>query len=235
MKIVVVGGTGLIGSKIVARLTEHGHQAVAASPNSGVNTITDVSNSPSFEDAAVLDFFTTSTTNQVKAEAAAGVEHHVALSIVNNELVPDSGYMRSKVAQERIIRESGVPYSIVRATQFFEFSQSIAQAATVGGAVRLPPVRYQPIAAEDVARAVGLVAVEQPLNGTLEIAGPIQYRFDEFIARALASQGDPRAVVADPHARYFGAELSERSLVPGDEAQLGAITYEEWSAAQVAR
>lgn len=247
MRIVVIGGTGLIGSKLVAKLTEHGHEAVAAAPNTGVNTLTgegldavlegadvvvDVSNSPSFEDAAVLNFFTTSTTNLTKAEAGAGVGHHVALSIVNDELIPDSGYMRAKVAQEAIIRESGIAYSLVRATQFLEFSKSIAYSATVGDEVRLPPVRYQPIAAEDVASALSRVAVGEPLNGVLEIAGPTQYRFDEFIAQAVAAQGEPRDVVADPHARYFGAELGERSLVPGDDAQLGSTTYEEWLAAQ---
>jgi uncharacterized protein YbjT (DUF2867 family) len=249
MKIVVIGGTGLIGSKVVHNLTELGHEAVAASPNTGVNTLTgegldaalegtqvviDVSNSPSFEDAAVLEFFTTTTTNLMKAEAGAGVGHHVALSVVNNDQIPDSGYLRAKAAQERNIRESGLAYSIVRATQFFEFSKSIAQTATVGGVVRLPAVQYQPIAAEDVAAAVSRVAVGSPLNGKIDIAGPTSYRFNEFIEQALAAQGAPQEVVADPAARYFGAQLDERSLVPGDDAALGDISYPQWLATQSA-
>ncbi len=247
MKVVVVGGTGLIGSKVVADLAEQGHEVVAASPDTGVNTITgegldaviegaqvviDVSNSPSFEDSAVLDFFTTATTNLMKAESAAGVEHHVALSIVNNDMIPDSGYMRAKTAQERIIRESGLPYSIVRATQFFEFSKSIAQGSTVDGVVRLPDVRYQPMAAADVALAVSRVAVGRPLNGTTDIAGPRSYGFAGFIARTLADRGDPLTVTVDPQAPYFGAVLSESMLVPDENARLGTTTYEEWLATQ---
>ena len=251
MKIVVIGGSGLIGSKLVTKFREHGHDPVAASPNSGVNTLTgeglaevlkgasvvvDVSNSPSFEDAAVLEFFRTSTGNLLADEAAAGVGHHVALSIVGNDRLPDSGYMRAKVAQEKLIRESSIPYSIVRATQFFEFVNRIADEATDGNTVRLPPVRFQPMAADDVASAVGRVAMGPPLNGIVEIAGPEQFRFDELIRLGLSARKDPREVVADPHARYFGTELSERSLVPGANAQLGDTRFEDWlsrSASQI--
>jgi uncharacterized protein YbjT (DUF2867 family) len=243
MKIVVIGGSGLIGSKLVTRLDEHGHEAVAASPDSGVNTLTgdgvaealegaavvvDVSNSPSFEDAAVLDFFETSTRNLLAAEAAAGVEHHVALSVVGTERLSESGYFRAKIAQERLIRDSSIPYSIVHATQFFEFIKSIAAAATDGNAVRLAPVLIQPIAADDVARAVGQVSVGPPANGIVEVAGPERFRFDELIRRALRAHDDPREVIADPHARYFGAELSERTLVPGDDARLGGTRFADW-------
>ena len=243
MKIVVIGGSGLIGSKLVTKFREHGHDPVAASPNSGVNTLTgeglaevlkgasvvvDVSNSPSFEDAAVLEFFRTSTGNLLADEAAAGVGHHVALSIVGNDRLPDSGYMRAKVAQEKLIRESSIPYSIVRATQFFEFVNRIADEATDGNTVRLPPVRFQPMAADDVASAVGRVAMGPPLNGIVEIAGPEQFRFDELIRQGLSARKDPREVIADPHARYFGTELSERSLVPGANALLGETRFEDW-------
>src|SRR3989441_1124648 len=243
MKIVVIGGSGLIGSKLVTMLGEQGHQAVPASPNSGVNTLTgeglaevlagasvivDVSNSPSFEDAAVLEFFKTSTGNLLTYEAAAGVGHHVALSVVGSDRLPDSGYLRAKVAQEKLIKESSIPYSIVRATQFFEFVERIADSATDGNTVRLPPVRFQPMAADDVASAVGRVAMGSPLNGIAEVAGPEQFRFDELIRQALSAGKDPREVIADPHARYFGTELSERSLVPGDDAQLGETRFEDW-------
>lgn len=243
MKIVVIGGSGLIGSKVVTKLRDHGHDSVAASPNSGVNTLTgeglaevlkgasvvvDVSNSPSFADGAVMEFFKTSTGNLLTYEAAAGVGHHVALSIVGTDLLPDSGYMRAKVAQEKLIRESSIPYSIVRATQFFEFVQRIADSATKGNTVRLPPVRFQPMAADDVAGAVSKVAMEPPLNGIVEIGGPEQFRFDELIRQGLSARNDPREVIADPHARYFGTELSERSLVPGNEAQLGGTRFEDW-------
>jgi uncharacterized protein YbjT (DUF2867 family) len=243
MKVVVIGGSGLIGSKVVAKLTEHGHEAVAASPDSGVNTLTgeglaevmdgasvvvDVSNSPSFEDAAVLEFFETSTRNLLAAEAAAGVRHHVALSIVNADGVPDSGYLRAKVAQERLITSAGVPFSIVRATQFFEFLERIAQAATDGDTVRLPHALIQPMAAEDVAAAVAKAAVGAPLNGVVEIAGPEAFTFEQFVATGLAARNDPRRVVADPTAMYFGATLDERSLLPTGAAQLGAISFEEW-------
>jgi len=243
MKIVVIGGTGLIGSKVVTKLRERGYEAVAASPYSGVNTLTgeglaevledtsvvvDVSNSPSFEDAAVMKFFRTSTRNLLTFEAAAGVGHHVALSIVGTDRLPNSGYMRAKVAQEEMIKESSIPYSIVRATQFFEFLMRIADSATEGNTVRLPSVAFQPMAAEDVASAVAKVAIASPLNGIVEIAGPEQFRFDEFISRGLSARKDPREVIADPHAPYFGTELSERSLVPDDGALLGEIRFEEW-------
>ena len=245
MKVVIIGGTGLIGSKLVTRLREDGHQAVPASPDTGVNTLTgeglaqvltgaavviDVSNSPSFEDAAVLKFFETSTGNLLAAETAAGVGHHVALSIVGCDRVPESGYLRAKVAQEKLIRNSRIPYSIVRATQFFEFLKRIADEATDGNRVRIPPVLFQPIAAADVASAVGRVAVGAPLNGILEVAGPQQFRFDEFIRLGLGARHDPREVVADPHARYFGAELGERALVPEANARLGEIRVEDWLA-----
>jgi uncharacterized protein YbjT (DUF2867 family) len=243
MKVVVIGGSGLIGSKLVTRLREHGHEAVPASPDSGVNTLTgegldqvltgaavviDVSNSPSFEDAAVLRFFETSTSNLLAAEAAAGVGHHVALSVVGCDRAPDSGYLRAKIAQERLIRNSSIPYSIVRATQFFEFHKRIADEATDGNTVRIAPVLFQPIAAEDVAKAVGRVAVSAPVNGIVEIAGPQQFRFDEFIRLGLGARQDPRVVIADPHARYFGAELGERTLVPGADARLGEIRFDDW-------
>jgi uncharacterized protein YbjT (DUF2867 family) len=243
MKIVVIGGTGLIGSKVVRKLTEEGHEAVAASPNSGVNTLTgegladvlvgtsvviDVSNSPSFEDAAVLKFFQTSTSNLLAAEVAAGVKHHVALSVVGTERTPEIGYFRAKLAQEKLIQESPIPYSIVHATQFFEFIKSIADSATVDNTVHIAPVLYQPIAADDVATAVARVATGSPLNGTIEIAGPEQFRFDDFIRRGLAERNDPREVVADPHAQYFGAELKERTLVPAGEAQLGETYFKDW-------
>jgi len=245
MKVVIIGGTGLIGSKLVTRLRGDGHQAVPASPDTGVNTLTgeglaqvltgaavviDVSNSPSFEDAAVLKFFETSTGNLLAAEAAAGVGHHVALSIVGCDRVPESGYLRAKVAQEKLIRNSRIPYSIVRATQFFEFLKRIADEATEGNQVRIPPVLFQPIAAADVASAVGRVAVRAPLNGILEVAGPQQFRFDQFIRLGLGARHDPREVVADPHARYFGAELGERALVPEANARLGEIRFEDWLA-----
>ncbi len=243
MKVVIIGGTGLIGSKLVTKLRDHGHEAVPAAPNTGVNTLTgegladvmqgaavvvDVSNSPSFEDAAVIEFFGTSTRNLLDAEAAAGVGHHVALSIVGDDALPDSGYMRAKVAQEALIRGSSIPYSIVHATQFFEFLGRIADDATDGDTVRLPPVLFQPIAADDVATAVDRVAEGEPVGGIIEIAGPEQFRFDDFIRRGLAARHDPRQVVADPDARYFGTALAERSLVPGDGAQLGETTFEAW-------
>jgi len=245
MKIVIIGGTGRIGSKVVTLLRERRHQAVPASPESGVNTLTgqglaevlagaavvvDVSNSPSFEDAAVLKFFETSTTNLLAAEAAAGVSHHVALSIVGIDGAPDSGYFRAKVAQETLIRNSSIPYSIVRATQFFEFFKSIADEATDGNTVRIAPVLFQPIAADDVAKAVSRVAVSAPVNGIVEIAGPQQFRFDEFIRLGLRARQDPRVVAADPQARYFGTELVERTLVPGADARLGDIRFEDWLA-----
>lgn len=243
MKLVIIGGTGLIGSKLVGKLREHGHQAVPASPDTGVNTLTgqglaealagaavvvDVSNSPSFEAAAVLNFFETSTRNLLAAEAAAGVGHHVALSVVGTERLTESGYFRAKIAQESLIRSSSVPYSIVHATQFFEFIKSIADAATVGGTVRLAPVLIQPMAADDVAKAVGRVAVGSPLNGTVEVAGPQQFRLDELIREGLRARHDAREVVSDPEARYFGAKLAERTLLPGDGARIGETRFEAW-------
>ena len=242
-KIVVIGGTGLIGSKVVADLTAQGFEAVPAAPNTGVNTITgdglaevlegaatvvDVSNSPSFEESAVMDFFTKSTGNLLKYEETAGVKHHVVLSIVGMETLPDSGYFRAKLAQEKLVKESGVAYSIVRSTQFMEFVKGIADAAADGDTVRIPPVRFQPIAADDAARAVAEVASGEPLNGTCEIAGPEVFRMDEFIQQGLSERGDTRKVVADPDARYFGAVLSESSLVPEGEAKLGETRFAEW-------
>jgi len=243
MKLVIIGGTGLIGSKLVAKLREHGHEAVPASLDTGVNTLTgeglaealqgasvvvDVSNSPSFEDAAVMEFFTTSTRNLLKAAGAAGVTHYVALSVVGTERIPDSPYLRAKNAQETLIKSAGIPYSIVRATQFFEFVERIADEATVGTTVRLPSALIQPMAADDVAQSVGEIAVGAPVNGTVEVAGPQQFRFDELIRQGLAARSDPREVVVDQHARYFGAELGERSLIPGSEARLGESRFEEW-------
>jgi len=243
MKIVVIGGSGLIGSKLVRKLREHGHQVVAASPDSGVNTLTgegladaiagaavvvDVSNSPSFEDAAVLKFFETSTGNLLKAEAAAGVGHHVALSVVGTERLSESGYFRAKIAQEKLIRKSSIPYSIVHATQFFEFIKRIADDATDGDTVRLSPVLIQPMAAEDVASAVARISIGSPVNGIVEVAGPQQFRLDELIRRFLSERDDPREVITDPHARYSGAELGERTLVPGDDARLGETRFDDW-------
>jgi uncharacterized protein YbjT (DUF2867 family) len=249
MKIVVIGGTGLIGSKLIARLTEHGHEGVAAAPNTGVNTLTgeglaevlvgadvvvDVSNSPSFADADVLDFFTRSTGNLLEAEKAAGVGHHVALSIVGTDRLPASGYLRAKVAQEQLIRDGGVPFSIVHATQFYEFTAAIAQAATVGDEVHLSTGYFQPMAADDVVAALGPITVGEPLGRIQEIGGPAKVRMSDFVAAALTAQGDPRTVVADPAATYFGAVLSGDELVPGPDARLFTTTYDEWRAAQAA-
>jgi uncharacterized protein YbjT (DUF2867 family) len=243
MKVIVIGGSGLIGSKLVTTLREHGHDSVAASLDSGVNTLTgaglaevlqgasvviDVTNSPSFEETAVMNFFTTSTRNLLTHETAAGVAHHVALSIVGLERAPDSAYFRAKLAQEQLIKASPVPYSIVRATQFFEFVKSIAAAATDGNTVRLAPVLIQPMAADDVASAVCKVAEGIPVNGTVEIGGPEQFRFDELIREGLSALHDPRTVVADPEAPYFGAVLSERTLIPAGDARLGGIRFHEW-------
>jgi len=243
MKIVVVGGSGLIGSKVVKRLRECGHEAIAASLETGVNTITgagleaalkgaavvvDVSNSPSFEDEAVMKFFETSTGNLLAAEKVAGVNHHVALSVVGTDRLPNSGYLRAKLAQERLIKAASIPYSIVLATQFFEFVTRIADEATDGDLVRLPPVLIQPIAAAEVAAAVADVAMGAPLNAMIEVAGPDQLRFDVLIQLGLGARKDPRKVVADPHARYFGTELDERSLVAGSGARLGKIHFEDW-------
>jgi uncharacterized protein YbjT (DUF2867 family) len=243
VKIVVIGGSGLIGSKLVTKLCEHGHEAVAASPNSGVNTLTgeglaealkgasvvvDVSNSPSWEDNAVMKFFETSTRDLLAYEAAAGVGHHVALSVVGSERLLESGYFRAKIAQENLIKSSSIPYSIVRATQFFEFIKGIADLSTDGNTVRLPPDLIQPMAAEDVASAVCRVALGSPLNGTVEIGGPEQFRLDELVRRDLAARKDPREVVADPQARYYGIKLSETTLIPSSDARLGETRFEAW-------
>jgi uncharacterized protein YbjT (DUF2867 family) len=243
MKVVVIGGTGLVGSKLVEKLVEHGQEAVPASPDSGVNTLTgeglaeviegadvvvDVSNSPSFEAEAVLAFFETSTRNLIEAEAAAGVGHHVALSVVGTDRLAESGYFRGKIAQEKLIQESPIPYTIVHATQFFEFAKGIADGATDGDTVRLAPVLIQPMAADDVAAAVAKAAVGPPVNGIVEVAGPEQFRLDEFIRRGLESRDDPREVVADPDARYFGARLDERTLVPDGDASLAETHFEDW-------
>jgi uncharacterized protein YbjT (DUF2867 family) len=249
MKIVVIGGSGLIGSKLVDRLGAQGHEAVPASPKTGVNTLTgegvgevlagadvvvDVSNSPSFEDAAVLEFFETSTRNLLAAAADAGVGHYVALSVVGADRLPDSGYLRAKVAQERLIVASGIPYSLVRATQFFEFVQGIVDAATDGDTARLASVLIQPMAADDVATAVAEVAVGTPTNDVVEVAGPEQFRLDELGRSVLAARHDPRSVVTDPAARYFGATLGERSLVPADGARVARTRLDDWRA-QAAR
>lgn len=243
MKIVVIGGTGLIGSKLVTKLSEDGHEAVPASPSLGVNTITseglaaaldgasvvvDVSNSPSFESGPALEFFETSTRNLRAAEEAAGVGHHVALSVVGTELLSDSGYFRAKIAQEALIKSSPIPYSIVHATQFFEFIKSIAEAATDGNTIRLAPVLIQPMAADDVAKAVSRVSVGSPVNGIVEVAGPEQFHLDMLIRRVLSARHDPREVLTDPQAQYFGAVLSERTLVPGDGAILGETRFDDW-------
>jgi uncharacterized protein YbjT (DUF2867 family) len=243
MKIVVIGGTGLIGSKLVKKLREHGHEAVAASPNTGVNSVTgegladalkgasvvvDVTNSPSWEDAAVLKFFETSTRNLLANEAAAGVGHHVALSVVGTERLLESGFFRAKLAQENLIKASSIPYSIVRATQFFEFVKQIADFSTVGNQVRLPPALFQPMAADDVASAMARIATNSPVNGAVEIGGPEQFRLDELARRDLAARQDPREVISDPHARYVGIAVSERALVPDDNAQLGEAHFEDW-------
>jgi uncharacterized protein YbjT (DUF2867 family) len=243
MKIVVIGGTGLIGSKVVACLQAEDHETVAASPDSGVNTLTsegltevlegaavviDVSNSPSFEDEAVMDFFTTSTTNLLAAEADAGVRHHVALSVVGTERLSESGYFRAKIAQEKLIRDSSIPYSIVHATQFFEFVKSIADAATDGDTVRLAHVLIQPMAADDVAAAVCEISQRSLADGVIEVAGPEQFRLDELISQGLTAKGDSRSVVADPKARYFGAELQERTLLPTNAVHLGEIRFNDW-------
>jgi len=249
MKIVVIGGSGLIGSKVVNKLREHGHEATAASPDSGVDTLTgegldaalegasvviDVSNSPSFEDAAVMEFFKTSTGNLLAAEAAAGVAHHAALSVVGTERLTESGYFRAKLTQEGLIEGSAIPYSIVRATQFYEFMNRIAADATDGNTVRLPPALIQPMAADDVASAVARVSVGDPLNGMVEVAGPEEFRLDELIRGALTRRNDPREVVTDPQARYFGINPSERALLPGTDARLAETRFSDWLEQQLA-
>jgi uncharacterized protein YbjT (DUF2867 family) len=243
MKIVVIGGTGLIGSKLVKKLGKHGHEAVAAAPTSGVNSLTgegladalrgasvvvDVTNAPSWEDTAVLKFFDTSTRNLLAYGAAAGVGHYVALSVVGTERLLESGYFRAKLAQENLIKASSIPYSIVRATQFFEFVKHIADYSTEGNKVRLPPVLIQPMAADDVASALGRIATNSPVNGGVEIGGPEQFRLDELVRRDLAAFQDPREVISDPHGRYYGIQVSERSLVPDNDARLGEARFEDW-------
>jgi uncharacterized protein YbjT (DUF2867 family) len=243
MKIVVIGGTGLIGSKTVAILRQGGHDVTAASPKSGVDTITgeglkqalagaqvviDLANSPSFEDKAVLEFFQTSGRNLLAAEAAADVGHHVALSIVGTDRSPDNGYFRAKVAQEKLIEAAGIPYTIIRSTQFMEFLRGIADSATEGNKVRISPGLFQPIASDDVAGFVADVAQAPPRNGILEIAGPERAPFNDIVARYLRAVGDPREVVRDPEARYFGGRVEERSLVPLGEARLGRVGFDEW-------
>src|SRR6266478_4573162 len=243
LKIVVIGGSGLIGSKLVNNLCQRGHEAFAASPKSGVNTIAgeglneamagtqvviDLANAPSWEDKAVLEFFETSGRNLLGAEAAAGVKHHVALSVVGTERLLGSGYMRAKMAQEQLIKASRIPYTIVRATQFFEFASGITKNATEGASVRLPSALMQPIAADDVAALLADVAVSEPKNGMLEIAGPEQIRQDELIRRFLNATGDARKVITDAHARYYGVEVNDQSLVPGRNPRLGSIRFAEW-------
>lgn len=243
MKIVVIGGSGLIGSKTVDRLRRQGHEVVAASPKSGVDTITgaglaealtgaqtvvDLANSPSFEDRAVLEFFEASGRNLLAAEAAAGVGHHVALSVVGTERLRESGYFRAKLAQERLIKAAAIPYTIVQSTQFFEFLGSIAQSGTVGQSVHLSPAFVQPIASDDVADVMADVALAAPLNGTIEIAGPERVRLDALVGRYLAAMRDPRVVVTDAATGYFGAPLDDRTLVPGDNPRLGVMRFEDW-------
>ena len=245
MKIIVIGGTGLIGSKLVKRLREHGHEAVAASPNTGVNSITgeglaealkgasvivDVTNSPSWEDAAVLNFFETSTRNLLSYGAAAGVGHHVALSVVGTERLLASGFFRAKLAQENLIKSSKIPYTIIRATQFFEFVKQIVDYSTEGNVVRMPPALIQPMAADDVASAVARIATNPPVNGTVEIGGPEQFRLDELARRTLTARHDPREVISDPHGRYYGIEVSEKALVPDSGARLSDTRFENWLA-----
>jgi uncharacterized protein YbjT (DUF2867 family) len=243
MKIVVIGGTGLIGTKLVNNLRRRGHEVLAASPKSGVDTFTseglaealtgaqvvvDVANAPSWEDKAVMEFFQTAGRNLLAAESTAGVRHHVALSIVGADRLPASGYLRAKVAQENLIKASGIPFTIVRSTQFFEFAKGIIQSATEGQTVRLSPALFQPIAADDVAAALTGLALAEPLNGTIEIAGPKPIRMDEFARRFLSATRDPRKVTADVHAQYFGTELNDQSLIPGDNARLGPTHFADW-------
>jgi uncharacterized protein YbjT (DUF2867 family) len=243
MKIVVIGGTGLIGTKLVKKLQENGHEAVAASPSTGVNSITgeglaealkgasvvvDVTNSPSWEDAAVLKFFETSTRNQLAYEASAGVKHHVALSVVGTERLLESGFFRAKLAQENLIKTSSIPYTIVRATQFFEFVKSIADFSTVNNQVHLPSALFQPMAGDDIANLMARIATSAPVNGMVEIGGPEKFRLDEAARRDLAARHDPREVITDPQARYVGIAVSEKALLPEDNAQLGGTRFDDW-------
>jgi uncharacterized protein YbjT (DUF2867 family) len=245
MKIVVIGGTGLVGSKVVSNLRQKGHEVIAAAPNTGVNTITgegltealagaqiviDVANSPSFEDEAVLNFFKTAGRNLAAAERIAGVRHHIALSVVGTDRLPESGYLRAKFAQEELIRASGIPYTIIRSTQFFEFLGGIAQSATDGQSVHLSPAHLQPIASDDVAALVTKVATMAPANGVIELAGPERIGLDDLVRRYFAAKRDPREVVTDIHARYFGTELNDKSLTPGDNPHIGPTSFETWLA-----
>jgi uncharacterized protein YbjT (DUF2867 family) len=245
MKIVVIGGTGLVGSKVVSNLRQKGHEVIAAAPNTGVNTITgegltealagaqiviDVANSPSFADEAVLNFFKTAGHNLAAAERIAGVRHHIALSVVGTDRLPESGYLRAKFAQEELIRASGIPYTIIRSTQFFEFLGGIAQSATDGQSVRLSPAHLQPIASDDVAALVTKVATMAPANGVIELAGPERIGLDDLVRRYFAAKRDPREVVTDIHARYFGTELNDKSLTPGDNPHIGPTSFETWLA-----
>jgi uncharacterized protein YbjT (DUF2867 family) len=247
MKIVIIGGTGLIGSKLSTMLRNQGHEVVAAAPNTGVKTITgeglagalngadavvDVANSPSFEDKAVLEFFETSGRNLLLAEVNARVKHHVALSIVGADRLPGSGYLRAKIAQESLIKKSGVPYSILRSTQFFEFAKSIAQSATTGLEVHLPHAFIQPIASDDIIPVLAKISTSEPLNSIVEIGGPDTFRFDEWIRRFLALTNDSRGVIADAHSRYFGTELKDQELVSGKYAYKGRIRYDDWFKSQ---
>jgi uncharacterized protein YbjT (DUF2867 family) len=243
MKIVVIGGTGLIGSRLVQKLREQGQEAVAGSPSTGVNAVTgeglanalkdasavvDVTNAPSWEDSEVMKFFETSTRNLLECERAKGVRHHIALSVVGTERLVQSGFFRAKLAQENLIQGASVPYTIVRATQFFEFVKSIADFSTDGNKVRLPPALFQPMAADDVASALAKIATSSPVNGMVEIGGPEPFRLDELIRRDLAARKDPREVVSDPQARYFGIDVNERTLLPGDGARLGKTRFDDW-------
>ncbi|NUP52120.1 MAG: SDR family oxidoreductase [Catenulispora sp.] len=247
MKIVVIGGTGLIGSKVVEKLNAHGHEAVPAAPNTGVNTLTgeglsevlqgaavvvDVSNSPSFADEDVMNFFRTATTNLLKAEAEAGVTHHVALSVVGTDRLQDSGYFRAKQVQEDLIAASGIPYSIVHATQFFEFAKGLADGMTDGDTVRLPAAKIQPMVSDDVAAAVGRTAAGTPVGGVTEVAGPEAFELEEFIRLGLTAKGDSRKIVTDPHATYWGAALEEKTLLPGPGAQIAETRFTDWLAQQ---
>jgi uncharacterized protein YbjT (DUF2867 family) len=243
MKIVVIGGTGLIGSRLVKKLREQGQEAVVGSPSTGINSVTgegladalkgasavvDVTNSPDWEDAAVMKFFETSTQNLLRYEAAAGVGHHIALSVVGTERLLESGFFRAKLAQEKLIQAGSIPYSIIRATQFFEFVKSIADFSTEGSQVRLPPAFFQPMAADDVASATARIAMGAPVNGTVEIAGPQKFRLDELVRRYLAAVKDPREVISDPQGRYYGIAVSVRALVPNDDVRMGEARFEDW-------
>jgi uncharacterized protein YbjT (DUF2867 family) len=243
MKIVIIGGTGLIGSKLRSRLQEQGHDPIPASPDTGVNAVTgeglpevldgaqvvvDVANAPLWDDAAVLEFFRTSSRNLLAAETTAGVNHHVALSVLGNDRLPDSGYLRAKAAQEQEIRAGTVPYTILRATQFFEFVGRIADAAADGDTIRLSAALMQPVAADDVAAALADVATAAPINGVAELAGPERLRLDELARRVLQARGDHRTVIADPHARYYGTELDDRSLIPHGDARIGPTRFADW-------